>query len=141
MIDVGPLARALASLTEALEAYEQRDRDPFVRDAAIQRFEYTYELTHKMLRRALAEREPASAAVNELSFPDLVRLAHRRGLVRSEWAVWRRFREDRNATSHTYNPDTADRVFAGLMPFRDEAAYVLMKLTRRQADPDDAEQE
>jgi len=44
-----PLTKAVASLELALV----QPKNEFVRDAVIQRFEYTYELCWKMLRRYL----------------------------------------------------------------------------------------
>ena len=52
MLDFRSLQLATASLAEALEAAKLRPDDAFVRDASIQRFEYTYELCVKSLRRA-----------------------------------------------------------------------------------------
>ncbi len=132
MIDVTSLELAIASLTGALDAHAQRAGDAFIRDAAIQRFEYTYELTHKASRRYLMATEPTADVVRDLSFPDLTRLGYARGVVLSEWAIWRTFRDDRNATSHSYDAATANQVFAGIASFRDEAAAVLREIKRRQ---------
>ena len=53
MLDFRSLQLATASLAEALEAAKLRPDDTFVRDASIQRFEYTFELCVKSLRRQL----------------------------------------------------------------------------------------
>ncbi|HTQ70048.1 MAG TPA: nucleotidyltransferase substrate binding protein, partial [Acidocella sp.] len=53
MIDLSSLNRALATLDEALAAHARVPEDKLIRDACIQRFEYSYELSHKMLRRYL----------------------------------------------------------------------------------------
>ncbi len=53
MLDFRSLQMATASLAEALDASTLRVGDAFVRDASIQRFEYTYELCVKSLRRQL----------------------------------------------------------------------------------------
>ena len=53
MLDFRSLQLATASLAEALEAAKRRPDDTFVRDASIQRFEYTFELCVKSLRRQL----------------------------------------------------------------------------------------
>jgi hypothetical protein len=52
--------------------------------------------------------------------------------VPSEWAIWRKFRDDRNATSHTYDAAKANHVFAGIAAFRDADASVLAEIHRRQ---------
>ena len=38
---------------ESLEAVLQKPKDEFIRDATIQRFEYTYEISRKMIKRHL----------------------------------------------------------------------------------------
>ena len=50
-IDFTSLRKAIATLAKALEAAKLRPKDEFVRDASIQRFEYTYELCVKSLRQ------------------------------------------------------------------------------------------
>lgn len=74
-LDVSSLEKAVASLNEAVSAYEQKQSNNFIRDAAIQRFEYTYELSHKMLKRYLEIIEPSEEMVDQMSFPDLIRTA------------------------------------------------------------------
>ena len=49
MLDFRSLQMATASLAEALDAAKTRPDDMFVRDASIQRFEYTYELPFDFL--------------------------------------------------------------------------------------------
>lgn len=69
MLDFSPLQNALNSLDKALaEPFNE-----FVRDAAIQRFEYCYELCRKKLRRVLAE-DQGIEAVSVLSRRDLFQL-------------------------------------------------------------------
>ena len=52
-IDFTSLRKAIGTLAKALEAAKLRPKDEFVRDASIQRFEYTYELCVKSLRHQL----------------------------------------------------------------------------------------
>ena len=47
MFDFTSLTKAIASLSAALDAAKVRPEDEFVRDASIQRFEYTDELCVK----------------------------------------------------------------------------------------------
>ena len=48
-LDITPLERALARLEEGWRRYLQDPEDLQIRDGLIQRFEFTYELAHKML--------------------------------------------------------------------------------------------
>jgi hypothetical protein len=67
MLDISSLKKAVASLDAALS----RDKDEFIRDSVIQRFEYTYELSWKFLARHL-EIDVGSEAVDRLSRRDLL---------------------------------------------------------------------
>lgn len=132
MIDFSPLTNALRTLDEAVAARAANPTDKFIRDACIQRFEYCYELSHKMLRRYLAATEASPSQITELSFPELIRLGWQRGLVPSEWAVWREFRDARNITSHGYDEAKAERVTAVIPRFLDEATALVREMADRQ---------
>ena len=73
-----------------------------LRAAAIQAFEFTYELSFKMVKRHLEQVSPNPAELDEMSFRAIMREAFRRGLVRSEVSVWNQYRKMRGTTSHTY---------------------------------------
>ncbi|MBH0619321.1 nucleotidyltransferase substrate binding protein, partial [Salmonella enterica] len=105
--------------------------DELMRDGVIQRFEYTYELSHKSLRRSLEETEPAPEAIRELSFPGLIRLGAERGLLRNSWDVWTDHRKARGTTSHTYDSAKAAEVFARIPAFLEDARALLAALEAR----------
>ena len=52
-LDLSPLQQAVTRLKEGLARYERDISDTQIRDGLIQRFEFTYELSHKMLKRHL----------------------------------------------------------------------------------------
>ena len=130
MIDLSSLTRALATLDEALAAHARAPEDKFIRDACIQRFEYSYELSHKMLRRYLEETE--AAGVRELSFPELIRLGHERALLAESWEIWRDFRDARNATSHAYDERKAGEVLAQIPAFAKAARFLAKQIEAQQ---------
>jgi len=140
MIDVSPLDRAIAQLRRALEvvgsdvAGSHPDLPALLRAASIQAFEYTYELSHKLLRRHLEASEPDPAAVAAMSFNALVRLGYARGLLREELSVWQDFREARGATSHAYNERKAQAVFDAIPRFLDEATFLLARLREQEGE-------
>lgn len=121
------LQKAIQSLHAALLEYKKDTRD-FLRDSCIQRFEYTYELSWKLLKRYLELAEPGSSAVDELTFPDLIRKANEKNLLLSDWSKWKLYREARNSTSHAYNEEKADSVFSVIPDFFLEAEFLLKKL-------------
>ncbi len=49
-LDLSPLHQALLTLGEAVSERKKEPSNNFVRYAMILRFEYTYELAHKMLK-------------------------------------------------------------------------------------------
>ncbi|MDD4933236.1 MAG: nucleotidyltransferase substrate binding protein [Methylacidiphilaceae bacterium] len=71
MLSTEPLEKAVARLKEGWERYQRERSDLQVRDGLIQRFEFTYELSHKTLRRYLAETAPNPAEVGTMVFADL----------------------------------------------------------------------
>ena len=129
--DISSLKKAIATLEEAIVRHEQKQDDKFVRDACIQRFEYTYELTHKTLRRYMGLSEPSEEVVKEMSFPELIRTACERGLMENDWGVWQRYREARNMTSHTYDETKANKVMAVIPNFLKDAQVLLKVLEKR----------
>lgn len=102
-LDLSPFKKAVASLKRAVAKYQTNTNDEYVRDATIQRFEFTYELCGKFLRRYLELSEQNSEEIKEMPFPDLIRLANTRGLLKQDWSVWKIYREKRNITSHAYD--------------------------------------
>ena len=54
-LDITSLGNAVRRLREGRDRYQREPADEQLRDGLIQRFEFTYELCHKMLRRYLKE--------------------------------------------------------------------------------------
>jgi nucleotidyltransferase substrate binding protein (TIGR01987 family) len=115
---IGLTGSALAQADARLEAA--------FRTASIKSFEYCYELSIKLLMRAL-ENHPAVAAVDDLTFRGLMRLGAERGFL-TDADAWHLYRHQRNKTSHTYNADTAREVFSVLPQFAVSAKALLAKL-------------
>lgn len=107
-LDISSLTNAVATFATALDAHQEHPSDLLISDASIQRFEYCFELSHKMLRRFLMATEAEADDVAALSYPELMRLAYARDLTGYEWRDWRQFRDIRNTTSHAYDAKKAD---------------------------------
>ena len=126
-IDFSPLEKAIASLNRALVRATDAKGDEELRDACIQRFEYTFELCWKMLKRQLEQELPNPAEVDGYSYRHLFRVGAERGLVQDVEA-WFDYRERRNITSHTYDEEKAARVFDALPAFAGHAEELLGQL-------------
>lgn len=130
-LDLTPLENAVARLREGLARSKAAPGDTQLRDGLIQRFEFTYELSHKMLKRHLEQAAASPQAYDTADFQYLIRSANEQGLLLSDWPVWRRFRELRAKTSHTYDEAVAQGVAAEIPPFLEEAAHLLRALQAR----------
>ena len=89
---------------EALE----RPADEFIRDAAIQRFEFSFELAWKAIQ-AMARLEGQDCASPRMAFST----AWRNGWIADE-AAWLDMLDARNKTTHTYREAIAKEVFDSL---------------------------
>ena len=106
-----PLIDATASLALAIA----QPKNECIRDAVIQRFEYTYELCWKFIKRDLTE-DSGAEAINMLSRRDLFRIAADKGLIADQLS-WFTFHKARNKTSHTYNKQTAENTYIIALDF------------------------
>lgn len=127
-LDFSPFANAVARLAEGLTRFRVDESDEQIRDGLIQRFEFAYDLAHKMLRRALEQAAATPDEIDRLSFPTLIRTGVEQGFVPGEWADWRTFREMRNITSHTYDAAKAVQVVSAIPAFLAEAQGLLARL-------------
>lgn len=136
-LDYTPLANAIAQLEKSL-AYAHSAAalaDPGLREqmrnSVIQCFEFTYELSWKMLKRYLEATEPSPADLDMGTFQSLIRLGNERGLLRSDWGQWKTYRQARTDSSHTYDAAKAEAVFAIAPDFLLEAQALLGTLRSR----------
>jgi nucleotidyltransferase substrate binding protein (TIGR01987 family) len=131
-LDISPLINAVARLREGLERHRGEPHDEQLRDGLIQRFEYTYELCHRMLRRYLRMVAPSPDIYDQMPFQDLIRTAAEQGLLHGDWPAWRHYRNMRARTSHTYASAVAEQVAAGIPDFLAEATHLVDQLRLRQ---------
>jgi len=77
----------------------------YIRDAAIQRFEFTYELAWKTLQAYLATED-----LIVLSPKETLKIAYEQGLIKDA-SAWSELHMQRNLTSHTYDQKLAESVY------------------------------
>jgi nucleotidyltransferase substrate binding protein (TIGR01987 family) len=131
--DATALANAVARLREGLARCAGEPADEQLRDGLIQRFEFTYELCHRTLRRHPRETAASPDQFERMPFADLIRAGNAQGLLRADWPAWRRFREMRGRTSHVYDANAALAVVAAIPEFLAEAEHLCSELQRRPA--------
>lgn len=100
-------SKAVERLAEAIAAPES----DLTRDAAIQRFEFSFELAWKTLKDYLE-----TQGVDAPNPRAALRQAFTQGLIAShaEADVWLKMLEDRNLTSHTYRQELALTIFSSI---------------------------
>ncbi|MGF1643188.1 MAG: nucleotidyltransferase substrate binding protein [Thiotrichales bacterium] len=130
---IDPLDKAIKRLSEGLERYQLDVSDTQIRDGLIQRFEFTYELAHKTLKRYLEFASPSPRQYDSMPFQDLIRSGNEQDLLLGDWPRWRQYREMRGKTSHTYDEDIALEVVADIPAFLDEASFLRDRLMERLA--------
>ena len=130
-LDLTPFDNAIARLTEALAIYARDPSQTLIRDGLVQRFEFTYEVAHKMLKRALEAMAASPEQYDRMAFADLVRSGNEAGLLLGDWAAWRGYRDMRARTSHSYNEQVALEVVAGIGGFLRDALFLRDQLRAR----------
>ena len=118
-ISILPFSKALDSLTRVL----REKKNDIVRDATIQRFEYTFELSWKLLKRYLESQNNTI----EASIKNVFREAGKLGLIDSV-EHWFEYLDARNLTSHTYNESTAEEVYKVANRFEKSARFLLGRM-------------
>jgi nucleotidyltransferase substrate binding protein (TIGR01987 family) len=119
------LGKAVASLALSVA----QPKNEFIRDSVIQRFEFTYELAWKAIRKQLIE-EIGELSADVLSRKDLFRKALQQRII-LDFDAWVLFHEARNSTSHNYNEANAERVYQVALKFLPEAQRLLLLLKER----------
>lgn len=113
--------KALARLKEALEA----KKSGFTRDSAIQRFEFTLDLSWKALKTFLEEKYGVVCASPKGCF----REAFKQELIDYN-EIWLKMVDWRNETVHTYREEFAEKLYNSL-PEAVEAFEKLLSILKK----------
>ncbi|MDR0911540.1 MAG: nucleotidyltransferase substrate binding protein [Methanobrevibacter sp.] len=115
-LDISPLKKAYTSFLNSLELAERLESEDFdkifyiregARASVIQHFEYTYELSWKMMKKFIKMDEGKE---DSLTMKGFYRHAGEKGLI-DDFNKWMEFHKARNKTSHTYDEDVAEEVY------------------------------
>ena len=83
------------------------------------------------LKRYLESISATPEQFDSMAFADLVRSGSEQGLLLHAWPEWRRYRDMRSRTSHTYNENVALEVVGGIPAFLLEAKHFYDQMRRR----------
>ncbi len=128
ILDLTALKKAVVSFRKALDEYEKDKTNEFVRDSSIQRFEYCYDLSSKMIKRHLKNIAENPGEIDQMSFQSIIREAFTKGILKNSWDKWSEYREDRNATSHGYDEELAISIVSQLEEPYQEILFLLERL-------------
>jgi nucleotidyltransferase substrate binding protein (TIGR01987 family) len=116
-------SRALTRLKEVLNL----PRDSVVRDACIQRFEFTFETAWKAIQADVFKEGTECASPR-----DCLRTAFRLGILDPQESDWLKMVEDRNRTAHTYDEETAEEICQSLPRYSELFQTLLTALEDRE---------
>lgn len=130
MLELTSFQKAIDSLQEAVNCYQTSTvQQDIIRDAVIQRFEYTYELAWKMMKRWL-EINLGSTYVDGIPRKELFRLAAEHHLIEDPLR-WFAYHQARNQTSHVYDESVAKSVFDVTEDFIEDVQQFFSELEKR----------
>jgi nucleotidyltransferase substrate binding protein (TIGR01987 family) len=130
-LDLTSFEKAVKSFKEVLQEFNKDKTNTFIRDSVVQRFEYTYELSYKMMRRYIMIIAANKTEIQEMGFQNIIRTASEKGLLLGDLRRWCEYREKRNITSHTYDSQKADMVVSIVAGFLKEAEFLLAQLSKK----------
>ena len=131
-LNLSSYEKALKSLEEIINRYNKEHEDIAIRDALIQRFEYTYSLAIKMIKRYLKIAMTENEEVDTMDFNRTIREANRLGILLDDLETWTIYRRKRNITSYTYDEKKALEVVSIVNDFYKDAEHLLNRLKERQ---------
>ncbi len=129
-LDISSLINATNQLDIGLSRFRLDESDEQIRDGLIQRFEFTYELSHKMIKRFLEMYSADPTLYDQMNFQDIIRHANERQLIKGNWLDWKLYRHLRGKTSHTYDEAVAKEVVQSIPQFLAEAQFLCASLEK-----------
>jgi len=111
--------KAVKRLKDALK----QKKNEFIRDSAIQRFEFTFDLSWKVIKEFLEENHGVLCSSPKSCF----REAYKQGLLDYD-DIWMKMTDKRNLTAHTYHEETAEEIYSLLPGYLSGFEEILKKI-------------
>lgn len=128
---MGRLKEKLSNTQKALQTMEEIIKEPYskiVRDAGIQRFEYTFEIFWKTLKEFLYEYDGIVINSPKSCFKEAFTV----GLCDEEQTVKiLEMTDDRNLTSHTYDEEIAERIYKKIPQYLELMKNILLEMMKK----------
>ena len=125
-LDLTNIKNAVATLEEAINYYNTDVEQPIKNmyaDSCIQRFEYTYELSWKIMKKYL--KLFFNKTEQELTIKNIFRYTQGYGLIQ-DWTKWVEYNDARNNTLHEYNLNKTQFVLMILQAFlKDVKSFII----------------
>lgn len=129
-LDLTVFSMAVETLNKALNEYAKDETNEFVRDSCIQRFEYCYDLSTKLITRHLEIIANDPSEIKRMVFLDRIRQAYSIGIIKNSVLEWKKYRKNRTDTTHDYNREKATIIIGQLNDFYQELIFLLDTLTQ-----------
>ena len=129
-LDLTNIKNAISTLEEAINYYNTDVEQPIKNmyaDSCIQRFEYTYELSWKIMKKYL--KLFFNKTEQELNNKNIFRYMQGYGLIK-DWTKWVEYNDARNNTAHEYNFNKAQFVLTVLKTFLDDVKNFIICLEK-----------
>ena len=122
---ISELTKAVVSLETSINLFDKKtaseDEKAAFRDACIQRFEYTIELSWKISMKTIGSTAAAAKpAIREMARNNLI----------ANPDTWMIFIEARNESSHSYDENVAQKVFSSIRLFLPEVKKLISELEK-----------
>jgi nucleotidyltransferase substrate binding protein (TIGR01987 family) len=112
METVNPRYDALKNALQRLEEIGKKSKTDIIRDATIQRFEFTYEAAWKALRYHLMEKHGTVCHSPKSCFREALTVGI---LTPEQTEMALQMTDDRNLTTHTYDEALADQIYQRIL--------------------------
>ncbi|HDH31649.1 MAG TPA: DUF86 domain-containing protein [Candidatus Wolfebacteria bacterium] len=126
MLKIEVIIKQFQKAVQRLDEVLQEKKTNIVRDSAIQRFEFTFDLAWKTIKAFLEDNQGLSC----LSPKDCFKEAFRQKLIDYE-DIWLDVLSLRNKTVHTYNEKLAEEVYSHLFKILPYFQKLLEKIKSR----------
>lgn len=130
-IDITNLKSAFSTLKSSMEKLEENKTCDFVdmlEDSCIKRFEYTLEISRKIMKRIL--KKIYGKSEEELTVNNTFRYMQGYKFI-TNWENWKNYYEKRNNTAHEYNLEKSRALVSIIPEFIKDADFLIKNIERK----------